>query len=153
MGNVKVRRGGRKDLDKISEIELLVFKNEAWDFDKVYDEQKSKLCFVAELNGVVVGYIFFKKKDNYCSVIRMAVLPEHRLGGIGKKLIQQARATFLQVELILSEDYFDNTCLFLKKIDFKAVPFDNGNEESFYIYRNYYENGRGAVRLLDFGAK
>jgi ribosomal protein S18 acetylase RimI-like enzyme len=112
MAEVKIRKAKRDDLNKIRELNLLLFKedyqrdqtfNLDWTFSKdgetFYKEMvtKSDSCaLVAESKGEIVGYIVgnlkkeqIRVKSKYAELEDMLVLPKFRNQGIGSKLLEE----------------------------------------------------------------
>ncbi len=54
-------------------------------------DNESRLMFVYEHNGVICGYYSLMMQDNNeCELNNLAVLPEYRHGGSGKRLLEHA---------------------------------------------------------------
>jgi diamine N-acetyltransferase len=108
---MEIRKATIEDLNRIQELNLLLFEKEYKEYDKLLDLDwtfgkvgekyfrdaltKSNHCaFVVEVDGVVVGYIVgaIEKGENYRKLPKMAaldnifVLEEYRSKGIGKML-------------------------------------------------------------------
>ena len=57
-------------------------------------DNEPRLMFVYEQNSVICGYYSLLMQDNNeCELNNLAVLPEYRHGGIGKKLLKHAYET------------------------------------------------------------
>lgn len=112
MAKIRIRKAQLKDLDKICELNLLLFKedyrrdktlNLNWTFSKegkaFYKGMITKpdhCALVAESEGEIVGYIVGNLKEEpirikakYAELEDMLVLPKFRNQGIGSKLLEE----------------------------------------------------------------
>jgi ribosomal-protein-alanine N-acetyltransferase len=90
------------------------------DFIDVF-EHPSSTGFVAEVNGVVVGYCVLSLCEGFNEIENLAVHPQFRGQGIGSRLIDEAIAHSIQdLKCLISETNL-NAHLFFKKLGFKAI--------------------------------
>lgn len=113
-GEVKIRRMVDTDLPRVNEIDELLFGEErvpTWpfSFQAYWDVHGPGICFVAELNGEIVGFlagnilkearsysifslrhdIGHSDKDRQVGWIDMiGILPEHQGKAVGRKLVE-----------------------------------------------------------------
>lgn len=111
---MKIRKAVVGDLKRILELNLMLFEKEHGDYDKLLDLNwtfgkkgrkyfrdaltKSSSCvFVAEYEGVVVGYLSggmstgeeYRKLPKMVELGSLFVLEEYRSNGVGKKLYDE----------------------------------------------------------------
>ena len=87
---VIIREAKVNDIEKIMEIERVSFEN-PWSkpsFFRVMVDDVTKF-FVADIDGKVVGYIVYWIIEDEAHVANIAVHPEMRGRGIGKKLLEK----------------------------------------------------------------
>lgn len=100
--SIKIRRMEERDLDPVREVDALAF-DEWW---KELQGEHAELtrrtranvlalrekdpegCFVADVDGEVVGFVFSRTWDSVGWLGPFAVLPAHQGQGIGKQLLQ-----------------------------------------------------------------
>ena len=144
--SVKIQRASIKHLDKLYEIEIECFKNEAFTKQQIaylLTDHNSTSLFV-EFNGETAGFVIGKTHRKWKSatghVLTIDVSPKHRRKGIGLRLLQEIERIF--------KDKGVNVC-------FLEVREDNIAALDLYLrfgYReigrleNYYGNAHG-VRL------
>lgn len=83
-----VRLGTVRDIDAIERIESLCF-SDPWSKRAFTDyfENPFSLCFVAEENGAVTGYICLYRLCDEWETVNLAVHPDFRRRGYGKVLL------------------------------------------------------------------
>jgi len=140
-----IRRCTASDVPYILEIERKSFKPE----DIYSDELLKFLCaycndysYVYVLNGTVAGYIITCHEGNAAHVISIAVAPEYRRRGIGKRLLCTAlrlMATGKVSEVFLEVRVSNAPALHLyKSAGFEVAEF----------LKSYYSDGEDGYRLV-----
>ena len=78
-----------KHIHDVYNVEINSF-NKPWSLKSFQDELKNNAAkyFVAVVDGSVAGYIGMWKIAGQCDITNVAVLPEFRRKGVGKKLIE-----------------------------------------------------------------
>jgi len=135
---IKLRRFSLSDLEKVREIEKASFPNrDAYPnslFEKYYKEYPEGFV-VGESESEIVGYTIGRPKDGQVEIISLAVKPDFRHKGIGRKL------TNFLIDHFQGKD--------IKEI-FLCVRTKNKIGISFYqnlgfkilkTIKNYYRNG------------
>jgi len=98
--SVKIQRASIKHLDKLYEIEMECFKNEAFTKQQVarslIDHNSTGL--IAELNGEIAGFVIGKTHRKWKSatghILTIDVSPKYRRKGIGLRLLQEIERIF-----------------------------------------------------------
>jgi ribosomal-protein-alanine acetyltransferase len=141
--SVAIQEASIKHLDKLYEIEIECFQEEAFSKEQIahlltdYDS----VNFVAELNGEIVGFIvgraYTDRKPAVGHILTIDVSPEHRRKGIGLKLLREVERVFRneRVEVCYLEARQDNVAALnlYKKHGYKKV----GKLKNYY-YRNVH---------------
>lgn len=137
-----IRQFVPRDIMRIQEIENMSF-DESYGIDmfrKLYEIGTGFL--VAEIDGLVVGYIiFWIKYEGEGHIISIAVDKNHRNLKIGSKLLYQAI-------LILSSCNIDKITLEVRENNKEAIELYKSFD--FKIDRtvpNYYGNNQGAILM------
>lgn len=131
---VKMRWMLRSDLDRVKCMNHL----DEYSLDEFVNKPNS-ICHVAELDGSVVGYLFYEisPKSTAIKVSSLFVEPNHRRKGIGTsmifKLLSKMRGGKNRIEFVVSE-YDLEAHLFLKNNGFRAVSVIKGSESSSYEF-------------------
>lgn len=139
---IVIRNFRPTDLSRVYDIEKRSFKDpyHVLFLINLYDLYPEGF-FVAEKNGVVVGYIISRKIGGSGHILAIAVAPEHRRMGIGKALMERVVQHFLanNVKRIWLEVRASNkgAIIFYKKIGFHVVK----------TVRRYYADKEDAVVL------
>lgn len=97
---ISIREENKNDLVKIKEINNKAFDQpqEGNVIDKIRESDSEILSLVAEIDGNLVGHIFYSEAEIECNnkklkgmgLAPMAVLPKYQKQGIGKKLINES---------------------------------------------------------------
>lgn len=98
--SVKIEGVSTKNLDRLYEIEMECFKNEAFTKQQIAylltDNNSTGL--VAELNGEIVGFVIGRtrrdKKSATGHILTIDVSRKHRRKGIGLRLLQEIERVF-----------------------------------------------------------
>ena len=110
------------------------FGANAWSIESIRAqlEKEVSFCAVALDEDKVVGYIAFERILDEGSIVELAVLPEYRKKGIGRKLVEL---------MLTSVDGLRTVCLEVRASNtpaialYKAVGF-----ESISVRRGYYDS-------------
>ncbi|HEY5260341.1 MAG TPA: GNAT family N-acetyltransferase [Rhabdochlamydiaceae bacterium] len=104
-------------------------------FEKTgFDGDSSTYCYVAYINDLMAGIIEGRVFWGTLYIRRLVVLPEFRMQGIGRQLVEAA--------LAYSEEH-ECTCAFVETMHFQALKF----YEKFGFYTELARKGfcRGAI--------
>lgn len=105
--SVRVRRARREDADALLTLEELALPD-PWNRRLLanYFDDESAALWIAETDGVAIGYAIFQGAASECELLRLGVDPAWRRAGVGGELVarglEQARtagaaACFLEV--------------------------------------------------------
>ncbi|RMH55806.1 MAG: ribosomal-protein-alanine N-acetyltransferase [Candidatus Hydrogenedentota bacterium] len=140
---VKLRRLQERDLDTVLEIERESFPH-PWR-KKMFEEELRNplsLCFGAESDGRLVGFLFSWSIFEDLHINNIAVLPRYRRRGIGRRLLQEAmeRARVLGARNVLLEVRRSNAAAarFYERLGFREVG----------VRKGYYSDTGEDARLL-----
>ncbi len=139
MENVLIRRLKMEDADDISRIYSVITHNAVGtDFRKIIEEQALKhdnACFVAEIQGKVVGYMVSYilsggfGADRSAWIPLLGVAPKFMGQGIGKKLAEEMFSFYRSagIKYIYTSVRWDSADLlsFFKTLDFDRSSFIN----------------------------
>lgn len=96
--NYKIRQANKKDIEQMALVDKMCF-SVPWtkeDFIKELTENSIALYMVAEADGELLGYAGVWTVVDEGHIMNIAVHPEHRENGIGKRLVdamlREARA-------------------------------------------------------------
>ncbi len=141
---IKIREFSLSDLPEVLEIERISFpKKQAYSKSRFerYCQKHPESFIVAESENRVVGYTIGKPKNRSSKIISLAVKPDFRQKGIGRKLTNSlislfkkrgAKAVFLEVRT------GNKTAIsFYKNLGFKILK----------EIKNYYRNGDNAYSM------
>ena len=126
------------DATSVAEIEAECF-SDAWSENAVKMQIERKQITVYKENGKIIGYCIFMTAADEGEILRIAVIPEARMKGIGRKLLDDA------VKIMASRGANE---IFLE------VRASNASAISLYekygflktgIRKNYYENKEDAI--------
>ena len=89
-----VRMASICDLDALFDLETICLGEDPWSRDSLKDSLQDPACpcFVAEEEGVVVGYVLGRLIPNEAEIYRVATLPHMRRRGVGRGLIDTVLA-------------------------------------------------------------
>jgi GNAT superfamily N-acetyltransferase len=131
---VKMRWMIRSDLDKVKRMNYL----DEYSLNEFVNKPNS-ICHVAELDGSIVGYLFYEISPK-CPIIKVSSLfvePSYRRRGVGTSMILKLLSKMIRgkntIEFLVSE-YDLEAHLFLKSNGFKAVSVIRGPEFSSYEF-------------------
>lgn len=143
---VHVRFAIRADLPHILAIEAASFEI-PWTEDEFLALQKDVRCIglVAEVNGYVVGYLFYKLYKKHTHLLNLAVHRGYRREGVAQSLINWPRNRLrIQKRFSLTARVRESNLpaqLFLRSQHFRCVSisknyFEGENEDAYcFIYR------------------
>jgi ribosomal-protein-alanine N-acetyltransferase len=124
-----------EDVPEVVKIERLSFStpwSEASFYSEIYN--KYSIVRVAELNGIIAGYICARHIADECHLLNMAVRPDYRRHGIAamllKNIIEELRGSgcrFLFLE-VRESNYAARR--FYEKFGFKII----GLRKNYYVY-------------------
>lgn len=137
-----IRQFVPRDITRIQEIENMSF-DQSYGIDmfrKLYEIGTGFL--VAEIDGLVVGYIiFWIKYEGEGHIISIAVDKDYRKMKIGSKLLYQAI-------VILSSCNIDKITLEVRENNKEAIElYKNFDFKIDRIVPGYYENNQGAILM------
>ncbi len=139
---IVIRNFEPRDLSRVYEIERESFKDpyHVLFLMNLYDLYPEGF-FVAEKNGVVMGYVISRQEGSSGHVLAIAVDPRARGTGIGTALMQRVMDLFLSLGLT-------DVWLEVRLSNLNAIKFykDLGFVES-RIMVGYYSDGESAVVL------
>ena len=83
-----IRKMNLGDVSAIAELEKLCF-SDPWSENSIASEADNRLSYwlVAEVDGVVVGYVGSQTVLDASDMMNLAVSPDHRRKGIGQALV------------------------------------------------------------------
>ncbi|MEM2259006.1 MAG: ribosomal protein S18-alanine N-acetyltransferase [Candidatus Thermoplasmatota archaeon] len=129
-----IRKCTEEDLKEVWEIENLSFRYPYPPY--FFYEYLNKLFFVAEENGKVVGYII--GDDERKMIVSIAVHPDYRFKGYGKKLMEHV-FKFMKGEILLQVRKSNEGAIkFYEKMGFKKKG----------EIRRYYFDGEDAYIMV-----
>lgn len=139
--NFTIRKCRVEDLDQILEIEKTSFPN-PYDrslFTHFLTEGASGFL-VAEKEGRIIGYLIFTNQRKLGTIVSIAVSPEYRRRGVGRRLLGAAlnqlssKANIVELQVSAkNEDAIE----FYRKFSFRQTA----------ILRMYYPNGEDAILM------
>jgi len=89
-----IRRASAKDASAVAEAERICFCDPWGERDILgYIALEGGIAFVAEQNGKIIAYILGRLIAPEAEIYRIAVLPEHRLRGVGYRLLDYSMKT------------------------------------------------------------
>jgi len=132
---VNIRKCEKDDISKIIKIEKESFEHPYKD-EIFYYFLKNENFFVAEFKDDVIGYIMADIREGQGLIISVAVAPDQRRKGIGRKLMEK----------VIDNMNTDTVKLTLRTHNINAFRFYNrlGFHVKGFI-RDYYENGDDAI--------
>lgn len=91
--STKLRPAIQADANQIAELENQLFPDNGWNERTIESQLVFGDSWVAEHEGVVVGYALVNRQDGIADLLRLAVTPEHRRQGLAGLLIEMSLAT------------------------------------------------------------
>jgi ribosomal-protein-alanine N-acetyltransferase len=142
-----IRRSIRQDVSGILEIEREAFI-EPWDEEVFLQtlEWCPSTCFVASLNGDIVGFLISCPESTgeevFGHISNLAVRSGFRKRGIGSSLVRRAEKQFLLegAKAVLLEVRTSNT---IGQAFYRALHYDD-----VYRIHAYYSNGEDAIVMM-----
>ncbi|MBL52175.1 MAG: ribosomal-protein-alanine N-acetyltransferase [Candidatus Marinimicrobia bacterium] len=135
-----IRQGIKTDLEKIYQIEKLVFPKSYWSKSMLSQElqfSNDRLSWVVEKCQELIGYCMLRFGFDEIQLINMAILPQYQKRGVGTSLLNHFLNQIppkTSVSLEVERGNFPAINLYLK----------TGFEE-IGIRKNYYQNGSDAM--------
>ena len=131
-----------RHIDGVCELLKACFGESAWSRESVEAQLDKPVsyCAVALDEDMVVGYIAFEKIVDEGSIVELAVLPEYRRKGIGRKLIEL---------MLTSVDGMFTVCLEVRVSNeaaislYKAMGF-----KPVSVRRGYYDDPREDAEIM-----
>jgi len=140
---IKIRNFSLSDLDQILEIEKKVFPKDAYSksfFEWLYWKYPDGFLVVKN-DEKILGYIIGHPEDGSALLISMAIDPNFRRKGIGRKLLNTLLDHFQKKkikEIILHVRTKNKPAInFYEKMGFKTIE----------IVKNHYQNGEDAYLM------
>lgn len=140
---IEIRTMKLADVKEVAALERTIFKDPWSEQSFEYEVVDNKLCFalVAVMNGRVIGYSVCWRIADEMHLANIAVSPNHRRKGVGKKLLEIAleeahrgRCNYVHLEVRKS----NRAAISLyEKFDFKKVA----------IRPRYYRCGEDAILM------
>lgn len=125
---VLIREFRLGDLGSVMEIEKLSFsENQRYSEETFihYHRESPDCFFVAEHMGKVIGYIICSYVEDYGHIVSLAVRPEYRGRGVGRKLLEKAEETLRNrgVRIIILEVAVSNKIAYslYRKMGYRVV--------------------------------
>ncbi|MDD5503435.1 MAG: GNAT family N-acetyltransferase [Candidatus Thermoplasmatota archaeon] len=142
---ISIRRGTKRDLNKIISIEEKCFDKDRFrpTHMRYLLWRPDSVVFVAEISGAPVGFIIAScRKSAKCARIHtIDVLPEFRRKGIGNSLLAE-------VERIAIERGVEKITLEVRADNFGAKKlYRNAGYEIDCMVFGYYQDGMDAIRM------
>jgi len=139
---VRVRRAGPGDLEAVWLVERLSFDHpHPPGYLELLIRFRQGVFLVAELDGVVAGYVAAVLREGGGHILSVAVHPEQRRRGIGgllmRSILGELRAMGVR-EVVLEVKRGSAAVRFYEKLGFKAVG----------VISRYYEDGADAVVMM-----
>lgn len=118
------------------------FGASAWSTESITAQldKPDSYCAVAVDEDKVVGYIAFEKILDEGSIVELAVDPEHRRQGMGRRLVELMLSSCTGVKTICLEVRVSNTAA---RSLYEAFDF-----EEITIRRNYYDDPREDAAIM-----
>lgn len=144
MNSVVIRDLQVNDLDKVMEIENLCFVA-PWkleDIKRELLENKFANLLVAEVNGVVVGYVDFWITFDSATICQIAVHPSYQRQSIGSELLKEV------IKECYAKKVFVMT-LEVRESNIKGINFYKKHGFKLCVTKeNYYSNGENALYMI-----
>lgn len=118
------------------------FGTSAWSAETIAAQldKPDSYCAVAVAENKVVGYIAFEKILDEGSIVELAVDPEHRRQGMGRRLVELMLSSCTGVKTICLEVRVSNTAA---RSLYEAFDF-----EEITIRKNYYDDPREDAAIM-----
>lgn len=147
-----------KDIPRILEIEKLCYPSDPWSEEIFKNCLKQENCVgvVAFADDKILGYNIFEIYKNHKTILNIAVDPEWKKLGIGKKLIDAIKDNVKNIHTVVSEKNL-LAHLFLQKNGFIATKvereFFDKTEDAYRFEYNvkvpFYIKKRFDTKLLE----
>ena len=140
-----IRKLKDDDVEQINKIYISGFNREPNENYYSIVNDKNYLCYVAENNENVVGYINLLVVDDVAEIINISVLNDFRKKGVGTKLID------FSIKYLI-ENKFSGVMLEVNEENLPAISlYDKMGFKKIHIRKKYYEGKYDAIIMkLDF---
>ena len=136
------RKGDISDLNKISQLEKIIFEEEAWTQEMLKIEllnNENSETLIIEEHGIILGYLISRNVFEEYNILNIGVFPPRQKEGIGAillsnflKSIKNSSSVFLEV----------------KKSNFSAIKlYKTIGFRVFGQRKNYYRDGSSALMM------
>jgi ribosomal-protein-alanine N-acetyltransferase len=138
--SVQIRPLAASDLSQVQEIEKRSFPN-AWSFRQLHRFLRCQgvSAFAAVAGAAVLGFAFVERSGADANLLNLAVHPDHRRTGIGRRLVdavlEQARAKRLRKLRLEVRETNVPAQIFYRTVGFRATRILKGH------YRDSLEDG------------
>ncbi|HEC88353.1 MAG TPA: ribosomal-protein-alanine N-acetyltransferase [Thermoplasmata archaeon] len=131
---MKIRKCKREDLEDVYEIERVSFP---YPYPKIiFYDYIEKLFFVAEEKEKIIGYVI--ADDERSLIVSIAVHPEYRNKGYGKKLMEHVLKLMKGKVFLQVRKSNKSAISFYHKMGFKEIK----------EIEKYYMNGENAILMF-----
>ncbi len=144
MSSIKVRNMHKKDIDQIMKIESVSFGNFFWTPEAFSAEIENTVghYFVAEKDGLLLGYCGFWLIMEEAHITTIAVRPDYRKSGIGELLLQK----------MMDTGYAKNVKWFTLEVRASNIAAQNlyykYNFKSLGLRRKYYQDNEEDAMVM-----
>jgi ribosomal-protein-alanine N-acetyltransferase len=141
--HISIRWMIRRDLPEILEIEAASYE-QPWTEELFLAELKRRDCIgmVAEHDDRIVGFMVYELHKSGIEVLNLAVHPECRGYGVGRRMINKLMGKLSQGRRVLLGLFVRESnlgaCRFLRAIGIPAVQ----------VYRRFYDDREDAYRFV-----
>ena len=88
----QIRPLAQADLEHVLAITAASPEAASWSrqaYEKILQDPRHGCCYVAEADGLVVGFVCFRVVGGEAELLNLAVLPSSRRQGVGSRLLDQ----------------------------------------------------------------
>lgn len=121
------------DLDRLADLSKAVFGKNGWKRSDFKDAitRNDWVGKIAELDGVLVGYVIYELKKYSYRIISIAVHPEHRRLGVGssliKSLLKQLKEKRHKITVSIPEENLQAQVFFRDGPGFRAIKVEKSD--------------------------
>jgi ribosomal-protein-alanine N-acetyltransferase len=138
---LKIRDAKIEDLCKVYEIERASFDNPYTpEYFEMFIRFKQGIFLVAEIGGTLVGYIVATLRGRFGHIISVAVVPEKRRRGIGRRLMEEAIGELRRMGALVVR-------LEVKRGNPAINFYLSYGFKKFGILPSYYDDGSDAISM------
>lgn len=126
------------------------FGDSAWSIDSIASQlsKQTSYCAVAVEEDKVVGYIAFEAVMDEGSIVELAVDPEHRRKGVGRKLVELMLTSCSGMRTVCLEVRASNIAAqaLYRALDFRPITvrkdyYDDPREDAVIMIKQIVEEG------------